>query len=495
MYFRWSEDGCSIVTHEVRFVNEVLTDLPGLVQIASFANFRRQLREYSFEWRNNSDISGEYVFSHPYFIRGRRDLLQQILTRRKTHGHLLTAEAIGTSEITLNQARHVKKIGGSKKRKHANKVEAVMSGSSRESMSPISTMSPLSPVSVVSPDHHSVPPHPVAVYSSTWLREPVSPPYTPVAYTAFSPATYNELCGCQPAAYPCHTHTYHWLPNHSSPTTMCAQCLTGHCLHHNPQLTLPLMPTPPDGSTVVDPVIMSTPSEGSIVVDPEIMSTPPGGSITVDQVIMSASPKGGMAVDPVIRSKAPEGSMAVDPLRMSTPEGNCLVDQIIPVIQVIEEEDGEDDVEVHVVDSLESDDSVSDIPVKRANQNLDQEVPGSLSTVKEPASPAAQHVPHLTALTAAQAITKPLVYQPQALSVSSTLLPCTMAAFSDTTHLVHPNSISTPMSVVADTHYDHMSNSNPQSARLFNYNLPSAYPIINTLLTNSAREASNQMAP
>ncbi|CAI9717272.1 XP_009051111.1hypothetical protein LOTGIDRAFT_159233 [Octopus vulgaris] len=55
---------------------------PGFVQIPQFTNLRRLFREYSFGWHVSS--RGVFSFSHPYFRRGRQDLLANIKTRRKT---------------------------------------------------------------------------------------------------------------------------------------------------------------------------------------------------------------------------------------------------------------------------------------------------------------------------------------------------------------------------------------------------------------------------
>ena len=73
---RWSDDGRSIIVDDGQFESEVMTVFPGLVQIASFPNFRRQLREYSFNWSIN--IDSEFEFCHPYFLKGREDILEEV---------------------------------------------------------------------------------------------------------------------------------------------------------------------------------------------------------------------------------------------------------------------------------------------------------------------------------------------------------------------------------------------------------------------------------
>ena len=77
----WSNDGNSIVVEDKLFVGEVMKHHPGLVQIASFTNFRRQLREYGFDWYINSKC--EFEFSHPCFTRSRPELIRELQSRRK----------------------------------------------------------------------------------------------------------------------------------------------------------------------------------------------------------------------------------------------------------------------------------------------------------------------------------------------------------------------------------------------------------------------------
>ena len=80
----WSADGTAIVVNEQRFEREVSSVFPGLVQISSFSNFRRQLREYGFGWKAEKGSFGTYFrFYHPNFRSGRQDLLCDVLTRRK----------------------------------------------------------------------------------------------------------------------------------------------------------------------------------------------------------------------------------------------------------------------------------------------------------------------------------------------------------------------------------------------------------------------------
>ena len=57
-----------------------MTLYPGLVAISTFANFRRQLRAYNFDWFVNAE--GDIEFHHPYFLRGHPELVSMIVTKR-----------------------------------------------------------------------------------------------------------------------------------------------------------------------------------------------------------------------------------------------------------------------------------------------------------------------------------------------------------------------------------------------------------------------------
>ncbi len=59
---------------------QVMNVYPGLVAICTFANFRRQLRAYNFDWYVND--KGQIEFAHHYFLRGHPELVSQILTKR-----------------------------------------------------------------------------------------------------------------------------------------------------------------------------------------------------------------------------------------------------------------------------------------------------------------------------------------------------------------------------------------------------------------------------
>ena len=78
----WAADGNSLFVHEDRFENEILETHPGLMMVKSFTNFRRQLREYGFEWRQNS-IEMLFHFNHPCFRRDAPHLVKGIETWRR----------------------------------------------------------------------------------------------------------------------------------------------------------------------------------------------------------------------------------------------------------------------------------------------------------------------------------------------------------------------------------------------------------------------------
>lgn len=78
----WNRNGSVSVTSEEEFEEKVMKLYPGFLQIPSFQNFKRLFREYGFDRDINQ--SGNLEWSHPCFVRGRRELVQQIRTRRKS---------------------------------------------------------------------------------------------------------------------------------------------------------------------------------------------------------------------------------------------------------------------------------------------------------------------------------------------------------------------------------------------------------------------------
>ena len=78
----WSDDGKSINVNATDFENSVMAVHPGLVEISTFANFRRQMREYGFDWLQFSGTE-DFQFSHQFFVRDNPKLLSYVLTRRR----------------------------------------------------------------------------------------------------------------------------------------------------------------------------------------------------------------------------------------------------------------------------------------------------------------------------------------------------------------------------------------------------------------------------
>lgn len=82
---KWGFSGESVVVDPEEFEANVLKCYPGFLQISSFANLRRLFRQYAFDWKINYDETFE--FSHEFFVRGHPQLLEEIVTRRKTFSH------------------------------------------------------------------------------------------------------------------------------------------------------------------------------------------------------------------------------------------------------------------------------------------------------------------------------------------------------------------------------------------------------------------------
>lgn len=78
----WAPGGESVIVNDVLFEKHVMTSFPGLVQIPTYANLRRQMKAYGFDWKVNDN--DEYEFWHPYFIRDKPELIDKVVTRRKS---------------------------------------------------------------------------------------------------------------------------------------------------------------------------------------------------------------------------------------------------------------------------------------------------------------------------------------------------------------------------------------------------------------------------
>ena len=117
----WSKDGKSIIVEDKLFVGEVMKFHPGLVQIASFTNFRRQLREYGFDWYINNTC--EFEFSHPCFTRGRPELLRELQSRRKCQATGMVPKGDGTRGVRRNSVTSFRdSFRGAKKSQSDNSV-------------------------------------------------------------------------------------------------------------------------------------------------------------------------------------------------------------------------------------------------------------------------------------------------------------------------------------------------------------------------------------
>ena len=66
----WNEDGNGVCINESDYETRILSTHPDLVIIPTFANIRRQFREYGFNWSYLIETN-EFVFSHIHFLRNR----------------------------------------------------------------------------------------------------------------------------------------------------------------------------------------------------------------------------------------------------------------------------------------------------------------------------------------------------------------------------------------------------------------------------------------
>ena len=81
-FLRWSRDGISVLVNDTKLEKKVMKTYPGLVKIPSFANFRRQMRWYGFDWEYNHDV-GLFYFSHPNFQRDKEELLHLVSSKKQ----------------------------------------------------------------------------------------------------------------------------------------------------------------------------------------------------------------------------------------------------------------------------------------------------------------------------------------------------------------------------------------------------------------------------
>jgi len=112
---QWTNNGQAISVDAEYYERNVMHVHPGLVEISSFANFRRQMREYGFDWLYHEETR-EFEFSHPSYVRGRPDLLSAVLTRRKRRRKHAGAGSVATGtrlqSVSMPYRRSVIKYAG-----------------------------------------------------------------------------------------------------------------------------------------------------------------------------------------------------------------------------------------------------------------------------------------------------------------------------------------------------------------------------------------------
>lgn len=80
---KWNRNGSVSVPDTEAFEENVMKWYPGFLQIPSFQNLKRLFREYGFDRDVNE--KNQYEWSHEMLVPGRRDLLSEIKTRRKSY--------------------------------------------------------------------------------------------------------------------------------------------------------------------------------------------------------------------------------------------------------------------------------------------------------------------------------------------------------------------------------------------------------------------------
>jgi len=128
---QWTDNGRAICVDAEHYERNVMKVHPGLVEISTFANFRRQMREYAFDWLYRPETR-EFEFSHPSFLRGRRDLLHAVLTRRKRRRKRGVASSVGTRLQSWPRRRSVISYAGATKTENARRRTCDPAGLSRD---------------------------------------------------------------------------------------------------------------------------------------------------------------------------------------------------------------------------------------------------------------------------------------------------------------------------------------------------------------------------
>ena len=103
--FEWSDDGTQFWVSNIEIFSRDV--LPAYFKHNNYASFIRQLNIYGFR-RSTEYLAGSRhgpsveVFRHPLFIRGRKDLLQQIVRRSSAASASSVASAAGSSVCNLH---------------------------------------------------------------------------------------------------------------------------------------------------------------------------------------------------------------------------------------------------------------------------------------------------------------------------------------------------------------------------------------------------------
>jgi len=92
-YCGWSEDGENLIVYDINEFTKFV--IPNFFNHANFPSFARQLNMYAFRKTKLDPLDGE--FKHPYFLKGRHDLLPSI--KRKVAGSKRNRKAKDDEDI------------------------------------------------------------------------------------------------------------------------------------------------------------------------------------------------------------------------------------------------------------------------------------------------------------------------------------------------------------------------------------------------------------
>lgn len=88
MIIKWTGNGTAITIEEREFEDNILQYYPGFVQVKSFQNFRRLLRDYTFKFRilrRRKPCGFMLEYRHPFFLRDRPDQVLQIRKSKRRY--------------------------------------------------------------------------------------------------------------------------------------------------------------------------------------------------------------------------------------------------------------------------------------------------------------------------------------------------------------------------------------------------------------------------